>query len=307
MKLRPNFLIVGMERSGSLWTSATLNEHPDIASFPSLPFKVLSNPEDQRIGEMHFFNMIASLEPNMEGKFTRDLSGYTVKYGKVFADLISYAKKVPKEKFYKMMLKRYSELCDKQRGNKKIVGESTPAYVFHLDFIDSLYPGRNMKKICSIREPKDKITSRHFSLLGRGIKKKNKITEEFAMEYVHTRIVKEYEALLAYNGSIHCVTYEKRHRKPNEVVRSILDYLKIEATDETIDKMILNASFEEMTKRDLKETVGRVSGDGDMKESMRKGVVGDWENNMDKRLAGAIDAVVLPIREEVFKKYDLEV
>jgi len=56
--MRPNFLIVGMGRSGSLWTSAMLNAHPDIASFPSMPFHTTSR--EKRVGEVHFFNTLAT-------------------------------------------------------------------------------------------------------------------------------------------------------------------------------------------------------------------------------------------------------
>ena len=198
MKLRPDFLIVGMERSGTIWTSATLNEHPEIASFPSLPFVI--SADVQRAGEVHFFNTLASLEQDVEPAFIRPLSDYLTKYGKVFADLVPLAKTIPKEEFYKMMTQRYSDHCDRQRGSKKIVGESTPAYVFYLDFIDSFYPG--IKKICSIREPKDKITSWHFSLLNKGKKTEKEITERFAMDYVEERIVKEYKALFSSGMSL---------------------------------------------------------------------------------------------------------
>jgi hypothetical protein len=30
MERRPDFLLAGMQRSGTIWVSATLNEHPDI-------------------------------------------------------------------------------------------------------------------------------------------------------------------------------------------------------------------------------------------------------------------------------------
>ena len=159
MRLRPDFLIVGHERSGTLWTSATLNGHPDIASFPNLPFVVTAH--ERRVGEVHFFNTIASLEPDTADRFVRPLSDYLTKYGKVFADLIPLADKIPKAEFYRLMVNRYSDYCDDQRVDKAMVGESSPAYTFHLEFIDSFYP--SIKKICCIRDPKDKITSWHFS------------------------------------------------------------------------------------------------------------------------------------------------
>jgi len=292
-----------MERSGTLWTSATLNEHPDIASFPNLPFK--ADGDERRVGEMHFFNTLASLESNTEGKFTRPLEDYLTKYGKVFADLVPLARTLPKGEFYQVMVRRYSDFCDKQRGRKKIVGESTPAYVFHLDFIDSFYP--NIKKICSTRDPKDKITSWHFSLLGRGRKTEREVTEAFAMEYLQSRIVKEYQALLLYDKPVYCITYERMSREPHQTVRGLLEYLEVEATDETIDSMVKNASFEEMTRRHSKGLDTRKSGEENRLDSLRKGIAGDWKNYVNEDLAEKIDTIAMPFREKVFEKYDVEI
>jgi len=298
----PNFLIVGMERSGTLWTSATLNEHPEIASFPSLPF--MSSPGETRAGEVHFFNTLASLEPNMEGKFTRPLSDYLIKYGKVFADLVPLSEKLSKEEFYKMMCERYSEHCNKQRGDKRIVGESTPAYVFHLYFIDSLYPG--IKKICSIRDPKDKIVSWHFSCLKKGRKTEEEVTEEFALGYLNERIIPEYKALLDYDKSIHCISYEAMNRDPHSVARGLLDYLEVEAGEGIIEGMVQRASFEEMTKRHTRSDSGRKAGEEDRQESLRKGVTGDWKNHLGGDLAQKINSLVGPLRESVFEKYNVK-
>lgn len=300
--LYPNFLIVGMERSGTLWTSATLNEHPDIASFPNLPFKILT--DERRVGEMHFFNTLASLEPKTEGKFTRPLSDYLTKYNKVFADLVPLAEHLPKEEFYKIMVERYSNFCDKQRGDKKIVGESTPAYVFHLDFIDSFYP--DIKKICSIRDPKDKITSWHFSLKGRGRKTEEEITEHFALDYLSTRIVKEYEALLTYNKPLHCITYERMSREPHTTVCGLLEYLEMKVTNEIIERMVRGASFEELTRKDSKNAQTRKRGQEDQRQSLRKGIAGDWKNYLSEALAEKIDTIARPLREKVFEKYHVE-
>ncbi len=302
MRLRPDFLIVGHERSGTLWTSATLNEHPNIASFPSLPFMVTAH--ERRAGEVHFFNTIASLEPDTADRFVRPLSDYLTKFGKVFADLIPLADEVSKAEFYRLMVNRYSDYCDEQRGDKALVGESSPAYTFHLDFIDSFYP--SIKKICCIRDPKDKLTSWHFSNLRKGRKKEREITSAFAHEYLESRIIKEYEALLEYAGSVHCITYERMSTSPLEVTRGVLDYLEVEATGAVVEQMVHAASFEQMTRRHA-ENGSRKRGEEDRGESMRKGVAGDWRHHIAADLAQAIDAATTDLRGQVFEKYEVEI
>ena len=106
-------------------------------------------------------------------------------YNKVFSDLVSYKDKVPKMDFYRIMQNRYSDYCNSFRGNKKLVGENTADYIFHLDLIDSLYP--DMKKICIIRDPKDKITSWHWSLYNKGRIEEVSITEQFVLEYLNQK------------------------------------------------------------------------------------------------------------------------
>ena len=298
-KLRPDFLIVGMQRSGSVWLGAILNSHPDIACFPNVPFD--QSPGGNKIGDVDFFNILRGLEPG-EHKFTRPLERYRTMYNMVFADLVPLAETLPREEFYRVMQKRYSEYCDKIRGDKKIVGENTTDYVFHLDFIDHLYPG--IPKICIIRDPKDKIVSWHFSLVNKGRRREKEVTEDFAMEYLKERIIPEYEALLAYNGKIYCITYEELVAEPERTITGMLRYLEMKISSEIIAYMIENASFEKQTAR--AEGASRKRGEEKSTSQIRKGVAGDWKNNMTKELADTIDAAVSDVRARVFKKYAVD-
>jgi len=299
LKLRPDFLIVGMQRSGTIWLGAILNSHPEIACFPNIPFD--PRPGGNKIGDVDFFNILVGLEPG-EHKFTRPLERYLTMYNMVFADLVPLKDSLPREEFYRVMQKRYSEYCDKMRGNKKIVGENTADYVFHLDFIDRLYPG--IKKICSIRDPKDKIVSWHFSLLNKGRKKEQKITENFAQVYLRERIIPEYEALLDYVGRAHVFLYERMVAEPEKTIAHILDYLEVKKSPEIISHMIENASFEKQTAR--AEGVSRTRGEENSGSQMRKGVAGDFKNHMTENIARMVDEAVRDLRERVFEKYNVD-
>src|SRR3989344_979315 len=312
MTLRPDFLIVGMQRSGTLWVSAVLNGHPEIASFPTLPFE---GPKgEERVGKVHFFNTLASIEQGNLENFARPLSDYLTKYGEVFADLVPLAQTLPKQEFYKVMVERYSNLCDEQRGNKNIVGESTPAYAFHLGFIDSLYP--DIKKICVFRDPKDRVTSWHFSLVSKRRKEEGPITEAFALEYIEERVKKEYEALLRYNGSLYCTSYEGMTESQLKTIEGLCSYLGFEAPPDIAREMLTKGSFKEMTKRHSRGH-GRERGEeGSWRQDlqdpgntlydvnpMRKGIVGDWKNYISMELANVIDASIAPLERGVLEKY----
>ena len=296
--MRPDFLIVGMERSGTHWVAALLDNHPDIACFPTLPF--YNEVGEQRVGEMHFFNTLASLEGESEDKFTRPFSDFETKYNKVFFDLVPFKEKVSKEELYKMFRQRYSDFCDSQRGNKKIVGEGTPAYVFHLDFIDSLYPA--MKKLCILRDPKDKIVSWHFNMLRKDRKSEKHISREFALDYLRERIIPEYEALLAYSREMYCLTYEALSEYTYNVTADMARYLGMPASEEILRRMVEEASFENQTARDSK-SVGRERGKEDVKSGFRKGVVGDWKNHISPDLADEIDNATSDFRKGIINKF----
>jgi len=207
---------------------------------------------------------------------------------------------ISKETFVDMAVAHYSSYCDSQRGEKEIVGEGSPAYVFHLDFIDSLYP--DIKKICSIRDPKDKIVSWYFSkMVRKGDETTPSITPEFALDYVEKRIIPEYEALLSYGDNVHCITYEKMSSDTAEVARRMVQYLGYTASDDELSHMIEEASFKKKTAKDSGRA--RETGEEDMKSGLRKGIVGDWRNYIDDKLAERINNRTLDLRKRVFEKY----
>lgn len=298
--MRPDFLIIGMERSGTHWVAALLNSHPDIACFPTLPF--YNEVGEQRVGEMHFFNTLAILEGDSPDKFTRPFSDFSTKYNRIFADLVHLKEEVPKAELYRIFCQRYSDFCDQQRGGKKIVGEGTPAYVFHLNFIDSLYP--DIKKICILRDPKDKIVSWHFNMFRKGKKGAAEITQGFALDYLEKRIIPEYKALLAYGGPVHCLTYERLSEYTYDEVGEVIRYLDMPVSQEVVSHMIEEASFEKQTARDG-SGVSRGRGEENSKSGFRKGVVGDWRNHLDEGLAEEIDSEVREFQEKVSDKFNI--
>ena len=204
---------------------------------------------------------------------------------------------------YKIFIKRYNEVCESQRQGKKIVGESTPAYVFHLDFIDKFYPA--IKKICIIRDPKDRIVSWHFNQIRKGRKVEQSISEEFIIDYCASRIKKEYEALLAYQGEIHCLTYESLSAKTDEIIKKVLEYLKVKIDDMVVEQMIREADFKKLTAKDA-NSVGRSRGEESIKSYYRKGIVGDWRQYLNKRKIILIEEILGELQKKVFSKYNIK-
>ncbi len=295
---KPDFLIVGMQRSGTHWVSALLNAHPEIACFPALPFRS-ENPEHdmKRIGEVHLFNTLASLEPDADKSLTRPIENFLTQVHGIFADLVPLKDRLPRAEVYGKFLERYEELCERMRGDKTLVGEDTPLYVFHLDFIDRFYP--NIKKICILRDPKDVVVSWHFNLIRKGRKSPEEpISDKFVKNYCLGTIKSELRSLLAYEGEVHTLTYEALHQNPEVVVRDLLGYLQIKASDEIIQNMINQASFEHLTKVDSGGR-SRQPGEQSIGSHYRKGIVGDWKNYLDPAQAEIVDKLTKDLFEKV--------
>lgn len=293
---RPDFLIIGCERSGGHWVSALLNMHPEIACFPTIYFV----PGKSRIGELHFFNTIASiLEPARQ--FVRPFSDFSWKFGERYADLVPQRGKVSNEELVNMFVRRYGEICEGERRGKRIVGELSSRYVLFLDWIDRFYPG--VKKICIFRDPKDRIVSWYKKkVVQEQGGKEEMVPRDFAIAYARDNVVAEYKALLAYKDPIHCLTYEALHKDPVPAVEGMIEYLGMSHTPDMIAYMIEGGSFEKRTE--LNDGRARHAGE-EAKSFLRKGIVGDFKNAMTEEIARGVDEITRDLEARVFKKYSI--
>lgn len=302
----PNFLVVGLERSGTHWVASLLNAHPEVACIPlAALYGWQEKYQKEFFGEIHLFNTLASLELGNEEKFVRPLDSYLTTHNKYFADLVVCRDQLPKEKLYALFIERYNQLCEMHRQSKKIVGESTPAYIFHLDFIDHFYP--QIKKVCIIRDPKDRVVSWHFNQIKKQRKIDTKITNEFIRDYCEKRIKKEYENMLNYSGKIFCFTYESLSdgvRTPH-VVANLLDYLAVDSNYHIIKKMIEEADFKKVSTQD-NDAVARERGQELLTSHYRKGMVGDWQNYLTIEQAKIIDEIIGNLQNQVFAMYEIK-
>ena len=304
MALAPNFLLVGLEKSGTHWISGLLNAHPEVACIPfAALFGWQEKYKKEFFGEVHLFNTLASLEPGNENKFSRPLENFLTRNNGFFADLVSKKDLTSKDELYKMFIERYNELCEMHRQGKKIIGESSPAYIFYLDFIDSFYP--DIKKICIIRDPKDRVVSWNFNQIRKGRKEEIEITDDFAIDYCQSRILKEYESILAYSGVIHCLTYEDLSNNTAKTTQGILEYLGVNTDESIIDHMIEEAAFEKVSTQD-NNLGGRKKGEELIASHYRKGIVGDWKNYLTASQGALIDELTQDLQNKVFKKYNVK-
>lgn len=335
----PDFLIVGLQKSGSQWVTAILDAHPEINCFPSLA------GQKSGVGQGHFFDILASVD---EDGGARLRSSFSKKHFGYFADLAPLAGKISRDELHRRFRERYDMWCDLQR-TKRLIGEKTVEYVFCLDLIERLYPG--IKKLCILRDPRDRIVSYHFHQLRKKQKPKGPITDEFVERYIE-RVRREYECLLSHSGSLYCFTYESLGANPIETTAGILGYLSVASSGPLIADILAAASFTRSAALDrffgaevrrfrqivyvLFRFLGRMrahaiaarsarrfflirrrwfdalvhtrarAASGPMSH-YRKGVAGDWRNHLTEVQSGRVDSALAPLHQKIANKYQIDI
>lgn len=290
----PDFFVIGLQKCGSYWATALLNSHPEINCFPSLP------QHQSGVGEGFVFYLLKTIDEDGGKTFERSMPK---KHKGFFSDLVSNYKNIPRQKLYDLFKVRYNKWCNKQR-TKKMVGEKTVEYVFALDVINYCYP--NIKKICILRDVKDRIVSFHFHQLRKGQKSEDKISNNFILDYCR-RVKKEYKCLLKYSNGVFCFTYEDMSVNPKNTVNSMIKYLGASCDDNIVNQMIVRGSFKNLTSKNKKQNdVSRKRGQELKSSHFRKGVVGDWKNHISYEQVKIINAKIGHLQKEINKKYKLE-
>jgi len=281
----PDFLVVGMQKSGTYWLTALLDAHPQIRCFPSRP------GGGDGTGEAHLFDIMARLHGDPES-FRRSMSR---KLGGYFADLVEGP--LPEGEAERAELRvavsaRFARYCDEQRRlhGKTFVGEKTTETVHHLDLVEELLPG--VRKVAILRDPRDRVVSFHYHEARKGRRTDGPIRPEDVDAYVE-RVRIDYEGLLGVRDPYLVLTYEELSRSPVPTLVRLLRFLDAYASEDHARAMLAQASFERLAERDR--------GVEDAGSHYRKGVVGDWSAELDEasaeRMVGALEPLTARIEE----------
>ncbi len=93
-------------------------------------------------------------------------------------------------------------------------------------------------------------------------------------------------------SNILILTYEQMKRNLRSAVTTVADFLEYNLTDDVIDKIVLETTFDKMKENDAANKKYL----DDLTQSdiafMRKGIVGDWKNVLTVKESARIDDIV---------------
>ena len=76
------------------------------------------------------------------------------------------------------------------------------------------------------------------------------------------------------------LTYEGMKREPEKYIKEIVDFLKLDRSDEVIREVVDKSSFKKMSEDSVmnKDAINKEVYDSSVSKYLRKGQVGDWQN-----------------------------
>lgn len=253
--LRKNlFFVVGCQKSGTTWVQNLLDAHPEILCRGELCFGPVLLPT------LH--QALAHYNQNRRYKGPIDFTDEQLKY------LLTTA--------IGLLL---GNLLDQQMV--KCVGEKTPEHAMLVPQLATMLPRARFIHI--IRDGRDAAVSGWFyNILRNGESFKKRFPdlpayiELFATEHWVPYIRSAQSIARTAPHRYMQLRYEDLHAQPETLIRQMLEFLDVDASDESVATCRDGGAFE-------KHASGRQRGQLDAQSFYRKGIVGDWKNHFDQR------------------------
>jgi hypothetical protein len=156
-------------------------------------------------------------------------------------------------------------LLDSLKPERYLV-EKTPTNIFYVEHILELFP--NAKLISIHRDGRDVVVSDMYHL-----KRVYKKSQNFKERVNKWKQAMELELEYRDKYKIHQISYEELKKEPATTTIKLLEFLELEYNDDLINSMIDGSSFESMSG-------GRKAGEENSNKFHRKGIIGDWHNNL---------------------------
>ncbi|MCI5050082.1 MAG: sulfotransferase [Rickettsiales bacterium] len=249
------FFVAGFEKSGTTWLQKMLDFHPEMRC----------------MGEGHAIRHI--------GKPLQDLfNTYNAVIKKTNQAVynnkdVDYRPSDAKTYQAMFMMLVMSTIIETPDDTVKFIGDKTPNNDSYLVPLSNLFP--NAKFIHIIRDGRDVLVSytKHMNRTYDDEEYNYENSAEFISKAWSARI-KIGKAFQQQNpGQLHEVRYEDLLTRPHAELKKMYQFLGVTATDEQINEAVEATSFEALSG-------GRKSGEENVNSFFRKGVSGDWKDEL---------------------------
>ncbi|MBW2107278.1 MAG: sulfotransferase domain-containing protein [Deltaproteobacteria bacterium] len=258
------FFIVGCPKSGTTWLQNIVNGHPNIWCSGEQNLKKLAEMLEQ--AATSYNKDVAEINDGHIGQGDAYLMFDQTGLRHVFIHMIQV--------LFGSALTRIDVGC---------VGAKNPDLVTALDLFGELLP--KAKFIHMIRDGRDVAVSGWF----------HNQRMDTHLKAQHLELSTYVESCAKFwNGAIHSarrfghgnpgryleIRYEDLHEKPGHVIRNLLEFLGVNASETFVELCRLAGGFERVSG-------GRHRGQEDGRSFFRKGITGDWRNHFDESCSNA--------------------
>jgi len=252
------FFIFGYPKSGTTWVQHLLNGHPEIwCGGESLFTRFM--PLLEQAAEQYNERVARINEHNQNNRNYAQFTDENLKY--MFLSAVGLL---------------FSNMVDDPRV--KCIGDKSPEYLKSNELFADMFPAARFIHI--IRDVRDVTVSGWFQnlrLYGAEYKTQcpdlRSYSELCASEWcAEIRNARAFER--SHPERYLEVRYEDLHTDPEPTVRSMLEFLDVDASRSTVERCRQSGTFERVAQ-------GRRPGEEERGSFFRKGIVGDWKNHFD--------------------------
>lgn len=251
---RSVFFIGGCQKSGTTWVQHLLNGHPEVACH----------------GEGHVTD---GLIPHLQGA----MNAYNKRQGERSAelglllgepDLLGAARCLSDAMLARALAAKPNPAA------VRAVGDKTPEHALNLVLLLRLYEQPRFLHV--VRDGRDAAVSGYAHLERTG-KLNGQTAASYARFFADHHWVKMIklarQAGRALGPRFLEIRYEDLHAEPESTIRTILEWLDVDAGDEAVDSCRRAGTFKRLSG-------GRDRGEEDRSSFFRRGVVGSWRDEM---------------------------
>ncbi|MCG8509160.1 MAG: sulfotransferase [Rhodospirillales bacterium] len=270
---KPIFFVVGCQKSGTTWVQKLLNGHPAVCCHGEGYFGPVLIPVLQQAIQLYNQKHKAGDIGNFGMQELQQTAAATmaIAMNRWFAD-------TPIEQI-------------------AAVGEKTPEHALCLPALQQCFPGA--KVIHIMRDGRDVCTSGwfHNQRLGKPSFAQQFPTLDRYVQYTATQHWLPYIQKARAFGQerpelYHELRYEDLHADAGGVIRAMLEFLQVDASEDAVAACARGGSFEKLSG-------GRERGSEDNQSFFRKGVVGDWRNHFDDAATAVFQKHAGPMLDEL--------